>query len=62
MLMQLYDLVPAWMEALPKMHTGDEWIIWAPPSLGYGPRQMGPIPANSVLVFRLQLLGWLSAD
>src|ERR1051325_2772819 len=24
MLMQLYRLVPAWMEALPLMHTGDE--------------------------------------
>ena len=61
-LMQLYGLVPAWMEALPRMRVGDEWTIWAPPSLGYGDRPAGPIPPNSVLVFRLQLLGMLSAD
>lgn len=62
MLMQLARLVPAWMEALPLMHTGDEWILYSPPSLGYGDEATGPIPANSVLIFRLQLLGWLSAD
>lgn len=62
MLMQLANLVPAWMEALPLMHTGDEWILYVPPALGYGDEATGPIPANSVLVFRLQLLGWLSAD
>jgi FKBP-type peptidyl-prolyl cis-trans isomerase len=61
-LMQLYNLVDGWMEALPLMHTGDEWMLYVPPSLGYGERSTGPIPANSVLVFRLQLLGWLSAD
>jgi FKBP-type peptidyl-prolyl cis-trans isomerase len=62
MLMQLADLVPAWMEALPLMHTGDEWILYAPPQLGYGDRGAGPIPPGAVLVFRLQLLGFLSAD
>ncbi len=61
-LMQLYNLVPGWMEALPLMHTGDEWILYVPPALGYGDQSTGPIPANSVLVFKLQLLGWLSAD
>jgi FKBP-type peptidyl-prolyl cis-trans isomerase len=61
-IMQLYDLVPAWMEALPLMHVGDEWTIYAPPSLGYGDRAAGPIPPGSVLVFRLQLLGMLAQD
>lgn len=61
-IMQLYDLVPAWMEALPLMHVGDEWTIYAPPSLGYGDRAAGPIPPGSVLVFRLQLVGMLAQD
>lgn len=61
-LMQLADLVPGWMEALPKMRVGDEWLLYVPPSLGYGPDGAGPIPPNSVLVFRLKLLGMLSAD
>ncbi len=44
------------------MHVGDEWILYVPPELGYGEEQTGPIPPNSVLVFRLQLIGMLSAD
>ena len=50
---QLKGLIPAWIEALQQMREGDEWIIWVPPSMGYGDKQVGPIPANSVLVFRL---------
>lgn len=54
--MQLANLVPAWLEALPRMHVGDEWMIYAPPDLGYGDEAKGPIPANSVLIFRIKLL------
>ncbi len=61
-LMPLDQLVPAWMEALPKMHVGDEWILYVPPSLGYGAEGSGPIPPNAVLIFRVKLLGMLSAD
>jgi len=61
-LMPLGGLIPGWMEALPLMHPGDEWILYVPSDLGYGPEGQGPIPANSVLIFRIQLLGMLSAD
>jgi FKBP-type peptidyl-prolyl cis-trans isomerase FklB len=61
-LMPLAELIPAWMEAIPKMHVGDEWLVYAPPALAYGPDGVGPIPPNSVLVFRIKLLGMLSAD
>jgi peptidylprolyl isomerase/FKBP-type peptidyl-prolyl cis-trans isomerase FklB len=61
-LMPLEGLIPAWMEAIPKMHVGDEWMIYAPPALGYGPEGAGPIPPNSVLVFKVKLVGMLSAD
>jgi len=61
-LMPLGDLVPAWMEAIPKMKVGDEWMLYCPPQLGYGERGAGPIPPNSVLVFRVKLLGMLAAD
>jgi FKBP-type peptidyl-prolyl cis-trans isomerase len=62
MLLFLEQLVPAWMEAVPMMHAGDEWMLYAPPELGYGGEGAGPIPPNSVLIFRLQLVGFLSAD
>ena len=51
------------MEAIPKMHVGDEWMLYVPPELGYGPnRAMAPFRTNSVLIFRVKLLGMLSAD
>ena len=61
-LMPLGNLIPAWMEALPMMHVGDEWMLYVPPELGYGAEGGGPIPPNSVLVFRIKLLGMLAAD
>jgi peptidylprolyl isomerase/FKBP-type peptidyl-prolyl cis-trans isomerase FklB len=53
---QLDGLIPGWVDALQQMRPGDEWILYVPPSLGYGSEQKGPIPPNSVLVFRLELL------
>jgi peptidylprolyl isomerase/FKBP-type peptidyl-prolyl cis-trans isomerase FklB len=49
------DFVPGFTEALELMRPGDEWIVWVPPQLGYGPDDNGPIPGNSVLRFRLAL-------
>lgn len=47
--------VPGFTEALKLMRPGDDWIVWIPPALGYGAEASGPIPANSVLRFRLAL-------
>ena len=52
----LEGLVPAWVEALQLMRPGDEWTLWVPPAMGYGEEQHGPIPGNSIMVFRIQLL------
>jgi peptidylprolyl isomerase/FKBP-type peptidyl-prolyl cis-trans isomerase FklB len=54
-------LVPGWNEALQLMRPGDEWLLYVPPSLGYGEEDMGPIPGNSVLVFRMEMLDVLPA-
>jgi peptidylprolyl isomerase/FKBP-type peptidyl-prolyl cis-trans isomerase FklB len=55
----LDGLVQGWIEALQLMRPGDEWILYVPPSLGYGDEDKGVIPPNSVLIFRIQLLGVL---
>ena len=55
--MTVRDLVPGWVEALQLMRPGDAWLLYLPPPLGYGPDGKGPIPPNSVLVFKLELLG-----
>ena len=56
------DFVPGFTEALELMRPGDEWIVWVPPQLGYGPNDKGPIPGNSVLRFRLALHSVKPAD
>jgi peptidylprolyl isomerase/FKBP-type peptidyl-prolyl cis-trans isomerase FklB len=55
----LDGLVPGWMQALPMMRPGDEWILYVPPALGYGEHGAAGIPPNSLLIFRIQLLGVL---
>jgi len=52
-------LIPAWNEILQKMKPGDTWLLYVPPALGYGPEGKGPIPPDSVMVFKLELLGVL---
>jgi FKBP-type peptidyl-prolyl cis-trans isomerase len=47
--------VPGFTEALELMRPGDVWIVWVPPQLGYGSRNVGPIPGGSVLRFKLAL-------
>ena len=49
-------LIPGWTEALTLMREGDHWQLVIPADLGYGPRPMGPIPANQTLVFDLELV------
>ena len=42
------------------MRPGDEWLLYIPPKLRYGAEGAGNrIPPNSVLVFRIELLGVL---
>jgi peptidylprolyl isomerase/FKBP-type peptidyl-prolyl cis-trans isomerase FklB len=55
----LAGLIPGWLEALPMMRPGDEWVLYVPPSLGYGERSPDTVPPNSLLIFRIQLLGVL---
>jgi FKBP-type peptidyl-prolyl cis-trans isomerase len=54
--MPLDRLVPGWMEALPMMRPGDEWILYVPSNLGYGAKGQGPIPPGAPLIFRIELI------
>ncbi len=53
----LSRLIPAWQQVIPLMEVGDEVILYTPSSAAYGPRSAGQIPANSALIFRVQLIG-----
>ena len=53
--MPVDGVVPGFSEGLQKMKKGGKYRLWIPPQLGYGEQAAGPIPANSVLVFDVQL-------
>lgn len=53
----LDGLVEAWKIAIPQMKPGETWELYVPAQLGYGDAGGGPIPPNSVLVFKIQLIG-----
>ena len=57
--MPVSGTVPGFSEALKLMPKGAKYRIWMKPSLGYGDKAVGPIPANSTLVFDVQLLDFL---
>jgi len=57
--LSLDRVIPGWTEALERMRPGDEWILYIPPKLGYRDQGAGPIPPNSVLIFRVQLISIL---
>ncbi len=52
----LGGLVPGWRNVLPLLKAGGRIVLYIPPSLGYGNRPYGSIPANSILVFEIDLV------
>ena len=57
--MPVAGVVPGFSEALKAMPKGAKYRVWIKPSLGYGAEAKGPIPANSVLVFDIDLIDFL---
>ena len=50
-------VIPGWVEGLQLMHVGEKFKLYIPSELAYGEQSPSPlIPANSVLVFDLELL------
>ncbi len=61
--MPVGGVVPGFSEALQLMQKGGEYRIWIPSELGYGEQSPGPeLPANSVLIFDVSLLDFISAE
>ena len=52
----LNGVIQGWTEGLQLMPLGSTYKLYIPSTLGYGPRDAGPIPGNSTLIFTVELL------
>ena len=54
----LPNLIEGWQIGIPLMRKGGKTQFFIPSRLGYGSRESGSVPANSVLIFEIDLLAF----
>jgi FKBP-type peptidyl-prolyl cis-trans isomerase len=59
----LYGVIPGWSEGVQLIGIGGRIKLFIPPDLGYGSEDAGDtIPANSVLIFEVELVSIIGSD
>ena len=54
--LKISNTINGWQEGIPKFKVGGKGKLFIPSKLGYGTQATGNIPANSVLVFEIEVL------
>jgi peptidylprolyl isomerase/FKBP-type peptidyl-prolyl cis-trans isomerase FklB len=52
----LRQVIPGWQVAMKLMRPGDKWKLFIPAYLAYGPAAKPKIPADSPLIFEVELV------
>lgn len=55
----LQNLITGWQIGIPLMKKGGKATFYTPSALGYGTQGAGSVPANTVLIFDIDLIGIL---
>ena len=50
------QVIPGWDEGIQLLNPGTRATLYIPSGIGYGPSGRGPIPANTIMVFDVELL------
>lgn len=50
------ELIGAWREIMSYLKSGGKAFLIAPPQLAYGDRNLDDIPANSILIFEIEVV------
>ena len=53
---QLTQVIPCWTKAVQQLKPGAQATVVCPPDTAYGNRPVGSIPANSALIFDIELI------
>jgi FKBP-type peptidyl-prolyl cis-trans isomerase FkpA len=59
---QLGRVIKGWQEAIPMLTKGAKGKFIIPSGLAYGPQSTGPIQANSVLIFDIELIDFVDKN
>ena len=52
----LRDLITGWQYGIPLIAPGGTITLYLPPTLAYGSQDQNGIPANSILIFKIDLI------
>jgi len=55
--LSLKTVIQGWKEGIPLMPVGSVFVFLVPPELAYGDHAVDAIPANSTLIFEVELYG-----